>query len=88
MTIRTFVVMLTLIALLPGCRTWGWGGKEAKQDSHLVDNFSDTQSKSDEDEDDDYVDSATYAKQNGRTEDPGTGLSDRSRQIERSLGYN
>lgn len=87
MTIRTLVVMLTLIAIVPGCRTWGWGAKEAKQDSQLVDNFSDTQSKSDEDKDDDFVDSATYAKQNGRTQDSGTGLSDRSRQIERNLGY-
>lgn len=87
MTIRTLVVMLTLIAIVPGCRTWGWGGKQSKQDSHVVDNFTDNKSKSDEDKEDEFEDSATYAKKNGRTEDPGTGLSDRSRQIERNLGY-
>lgn len=87
MTIRTLVVMLTLIAVLPGCHTWGWGAKQKKQDSHLVENFTDNKSKSEEDPEDDFVDSTTYAKKNGRTEDPGTGLSDRSRQIERSLGY-
>ena len=88
MTIRTLAVMLTLIALVPGCRTWGWGAKEQKQDHHLVDNFTDNKSSSDDEEpEDDFVDSATYARKNGRTEDPGTGLSDRSRQIERNLGY-
>ncbi|QDU77430.1 hypothetical protein Pan97_45000 [Bremerella volcania] len=88
MTIRTLVVMLTLIAIVPGCHTWGWGAKQPEQDTHLVDNFTDNQSKSDEDDkEDDFVDSATYAKRNGRTEDPGSGLSDRSRQIERNLGY-
>jgi len=87
MTIRTLVVMLTLIAVVPGCRMWGWGARQKEQDSHLVENFTDNKSDSDEAKDDDFVDSATYAKKNGRTEDPGTGLSDRSRQIERSLGY-
>ncbi|MBA2114239.1 hypothetical protein [Bremerella alba] len=87
MTIRTLAVMLTLVTLVSGCRTWGWGVKQPKQDSHLVDNFTDSKSESDEDKEDDFVDSTTYAKKNGRTEDPGTGLSDRSRQIERSLGY-
>jgi len=87
MTIRTLVVMLTLIAVVPGCQTWGWGWKQPKQDPRLVENFTDSKSNSDEDQDDDFVDSETYAKKNGRTDDPGTGLSNRSRQIERSLGY-
>lgn len=88
MTLRTLAVMLTLIAVVPGCRMMGWGTKQSKQESHLVDNFTDTQPKSDKDEDDeDFVDGKTYAKKNGRTDDPGTGLSDRSREIERNLGY-
>ncbi len=87
MTLRTLVVMLTIIAVVPGCRMMGWGGKQSKQESHVVDNFTDTQPKSEKDEEDEFVDDKTYAKKNGRTDDPGTGLSDRSRQIERNLGY-
>lgn len=87
MTIRTFAVMLILIAVVPGCRTWGWGSKQPKQDPHLVDNFTDTSPKSENDEEEEVEETGTFAKKNGRTEDPGSGWSDRSRQIERNLGY-
>ncbi|MHC2069914.1 hypothetical protein ACYFX5_20770 [Bremerella sp. T1] len=87
MTIRILVLLIALLAVTPGCRTWSWGWKQEKQEDHMVDNFTDSSGAGTEDEDEDFTDGASFAKKNGRTQDPGTGLSDRSREIERNLGY-
>lgn len=87
MPLRTLVVLLILACFTPGCRTWGWGWKSAPpvQEEPLVDDFTHSEPKSDDE--DEVEPSSAFAKKNGRADDPGTGLSDRSREIERSLGY-
>ncbi|RCS50646.1 hypothetical protein DTL42_11125 [Bremerella cremea] len=89
MPLRTMVVLLSFVCCLPGCQTWGWGWKSAppvEEEERLVDDFTNTQAKSD-DSNDEAEPTSAFAKKNGRASDPGTGLSDRSRDIERSLGY-
>ncbi|WP_146118654.1 hypothetical protein [Blastopirellula marina] len=87
MPLRTLVVLLSLACCLPGCRTWSWGRKAAPpvQEEPLVDNFTHTQPQPERK--DDKEPTSEFTKTNGRADDPGTGLSDRSREIERSLGY-
>ena len=84
---RTFVFLILLTICVPGCHLWGWGKKSPEADSRIVDNFSRTSDEETDDKRDDDLPSGAFAKQNGRSEDPGTGLSSRSREIEKNLGY-
>lgn len=84
--LRTLVFLIILTISAPGCHLWGWGKKSPPADGHVVDNFSRTEN--DDDEEEEATPTATFGNQNGRTaDDPGTGLSNRSREIERNLGY-
>lgn len=87
MTLRNLVFLLVLVFCVPGCGMWGWGWKsEAKPyEEPTVDHFTHSDPK--EDEESEKEPAGSFAKTNGRTDDPGTGLSSRSREIERSLGY-
>lgn len=90
MPLRNFIVLLILAISLPGCHMWGWSKSTAKPAGQIVENFSETQpqkEKENESDDDNLTTSGTFARQNERSEDPGTGLSNRSREIERNLGY-
>lgn len=84
---RTFILLILLTLCVPGCHLWGWGKKSPEADSRIVDNFSRTNVEDDEEENNNDLPSGAFAKQNGRSEDPGTGLSSRSREIEKNLGY-
>ncbi|GAA4434967.1 hypothetical protein [Bremerella cremea] len=89
MSTRSTIALLILLLVAPGCRTWGWGRhrEEPEPRHHVVDNFSDTKPKAEDEEEDDMTDTGSFAKKNGRSTDLGSGWSDRSREIERSLGY-
>ena len=69
------------------CRmgNWGWKQNVPVEEEPTIGNFTHSQpAPNDKDE---QEPEGTFAKKNGRADDPGTGLSDRSREIERSLGY-
>ena len=88
MSIRTLALLL-LIGLLPaGCRTPFWDRPSPIVDEEpMVDDFTDTQPDDKQEKDEEELKSEGLAKKNGRSRDPGTGLSDRSREIERNLGF-
>jgi len=84
--IRLF--FLLLLAVLPaGCRHWGYPGAPPVPQNQVVDNFTKSESNDDSDMDSEDGSEGTFARKNDRSALPGSGLSDRSREIEERLGY-
>jgi len=82
------IFFLSVVCALTGCKAMPWNTRSTPDtDSQVVDNFSDTRpTPTDEEIDLDSSTDAT-AKANDRFRLSGSGLSDRSRDIEKRLGY-
>ena len=89
MSLRTILILLMLVCGLTGCRSAGWGFRptESSEPELPIENFSRTENKPKDNEEEPDIPSGMFSRTNGRTDDPGSGLSSRSRDIEKSLGY-
>ncbi|MBI1248891.1 hypothetical protein GC197_13750 [bacterium] len=88
MSIRTLTILLLATLLPTGCRAPFWAkSSPIVEKEEIVDTFTDTQDDESNEDKEEELDSKGLAKKNGRSRDPGTGLSDRSREIERNLGF-
>lgn len=89
MSLRTILILLLLVCGLTGCRSAGlsWNPTHTPTPDPPIENFSHTETKPKENEEESGIPSGMFSRTNGRTDDPGSGLSSRSRDIERSLGY-